>query len=317
MNSTHSISVPAQFIALLATALIGATSTTSATAAPLTKDITFATVDGHALKLDLFMPKTVKTNAKKPPLVVFIHGGGWRNGSYKRCHTKWLTEYGFAVASVGYRLTDKAIFPAQVHDCKAAIRWLRAHGADYGYDATRIGVAGTSAGGYLALMMGVTGKASATNKAKNDRHELEGKVGEYLDQSSAVHAIVDYYGPSDFVLRSQNQPSKTESKDGSVYKLLGGPASKNLALAKLASPVFHVTKDDPPLLIIHGEKDTTVKPDQAKRMAEAYGQLKLDITLESAPGGGHGGSMYFKGKYRDIVAKFLRTHLMTTKKSNP
>lgn len=278
MNSTNTIRVPAKLIPLLATVIFVATTATAAppTSKP-TKDITFATVDGHALKLDLFMPKTVKTkvktNATKPPLVVFIHGGGWRNGSYKRCHTKWLTEYGYAVASVGYRLTDKAIFPAQVHDCKAAIRWLRAHAADYGYDATRIGVAGTSAGGYLALMMGVTGKAgkaSATSKAKNDKHELEGKVGEHLEQSSAVHAIVDYYGPSDFVLRSQNQPSKTESEDGSVYKLLGGPASKHIALAKLASPVFHVTKDDPPLLIIHGEKDTTVKPDQAKRMADVY-----------------------------------------------
>ncbi|MCA9072953.1 MAG: alpha/beta hydrolase, partial [Planctomycetaceae bacterium] len=252
-------------------------------------------------KLDLFLPDDVEN----PPLVVFIHGGGWRNGSYKRCLTPWLTEYGFAVASIGYRLSDKAKFPAQVHDCKAAVRWLRAHAKEYGYNADRIGVAGTSAGGHLALMLGVTA----------DEEKLEGDVGGNRDQSSRVQAVVDYYGPSDFVLRSKNQPRKTEPTDSPVHLLLGVAASKNLELAKLASPAFHVTKDDAPLLIIHGDKDSTVHLDQSERIVDEYQKLGLEVKLEIVPGGGHGGKAHFTPTYRKKVADFLRSHLQPSTKA--
>jgi acetyl esterase/lipase len=262
---------------------------------PAVADVVNATVDGHDLKLDLFLPDQVKN----PPLVVFIHGGGWRNNSYKKCLTPWLTDYGFAVASISYRLVDKAVFPAQVHDCKGAIRWLRAHASRYGYDASRIAVAGTSAGGYLALMMGVT----AGNA------ELEGEVGGHLDMSSRVAAIVDYYGPSDFILRSENQPNKTEKPGSPVHGLLGGPAGSMKATARFASPAFHVTADDPPLLIIHGDKDTTVKPDQSERMVQEYRRLGLPVRLQIVPNAGHGGDAHFAKPYREIVAAFLREQL--------
>lgn len=263
--------------------------------APPVRDVVFATPDAHELRMDLFLPK----GTDNPPLVVFIHGGGWRNNSYKKCLTPWLTEYGFAVASVGYRLSDTAKFPAQVHDCKAAVRWLRAHAGEYGYNADRIGVAGTSAGGHLALMLGVTGGID----------ELEGEVGGNGEQSSRVQAVVDYFGPSDFVLRSQNQPSKTEKPDSPVRLLLGVAASKNKRLAMFASPAYHVTQDDPPLLILHGDHDTTVHLDQSERMVEEYRKLRLDVTLEVVPGAGHGGSAHFTQEYRKKVADFLRRHL--------
>jgi acetyl esterase/lipase len=269
---------------------------------PPVRDVTFATPNSHALRLDLFLPK----DAKDPPLVVFIHGGGWRNNSYKRCLIPWLTEHGFAVASVGYRLSDQAKFPAQVHDCKAAVRWLRAHADQYGYNADRIGVAGTSAGGHLALMLGVTGGVD----------ELEGDVGGNSDQSSRVQAVVDYYGPSDFLLRSQNQPSKTEKPDSPVRQLLGVAASKDKELAKLASPAFHVTQGDPPLLIVHGERDKTVFLDQSKRMVEEYGKAGLDVTLVVVPGAGHGGAAHFTPAYRKKVADFLRSHLQPSVNSD-
>jgi acetyl esterase/lipase len=200
---------------------------------------------------------------------------------------------------VGYRLSQKAIFPAQIHDVKAAVRWLRAHAEDYGYDASRIGVAGTSAGGHLAALLGGSGGVEA----------LEGTVGEHLEQSSRVQAIVDYYGPTDFVLRSQNQPKKTEDPRGSVYGLLGGKATERLDLARLASPAYHVSKDDPPLLIIHGDKDTTVCMDQSQRIADEYKRLGLDVTLEVVPEGGHGRGPYFEGEYRKKVIEFLNRHL--------
>lgn len=260
-----------------------------------TRDVVFATVDSQQLKLDLYLPQ----DAKQPPLVVFIHGGGWRNNSYKKCLTPWLTEHGFAVASIGYRLSDKAKFPAQVHDCKAAVRWLRAHADQYGYNADRVAAVGTSAGGHLALMLGVTG----------GQEELEGKVGRHPDQSSQVQAIVDYYGPSDFVLRSQNQPNKTEKPGSPVYELLGVAASKDQKLAKRASPAFHVSPDDPPLFIIHGEKDATVRLDQSERMVDEYRQAGLEVKLTIVPGAGHGGAVHFTAKYRKQVADFLSKHL--------
>lgn len=265
------------------------------TPAPTHANIVNAVVGGHELKLDLFLPRKVE----RPPLVVFIHGGGWRNNSYKKCLTPWLTDHGFAVASISYRLTDKAVFPAQIHDCKGAIRWLRAHAEKYGYDATRIGVAGTSAGGHLALLLGVT----------NGNRELEGQVGGHLDQSSRVDAIVDYYGPSDFILRSQNQPQKTEPPGAPVRALLGGPVRERMKRARLASPAFHVSTDDPPLLIIHGEKDTTVKLDQSERMLAEYRQRELSAELVIVPSAGHGGDAHFQPAYRERVAQFLRRHL--------
>lgn len=272
---------------------------TPARAEPPLRDIVFATVDEHKLRLDLYLPK----DPKNPPLVVFIHGGGWRNNSYKKCHVPWLTEHGFAVASIGYRLTDKAIWPAQIHDCKAAVRWLRANAKTYGYDASRIAAAGTSAGGHLALMLGVSGGID----------KMEGKVGGHFDQSSRVQAVVDYYGPSDFVLRSMNQPVKTENPDSPVRLLLGVPASKNKELAKFASPAFHVTKDDAPLLIVHGEKDRTVFMDQSERMLNEYRKAGLDVTLEIVPGGGHGGKAHFTPEYRRKVADFFTKHLRSSK----
>jgi acetyl esterase/lipase len=263
------------------------------------RDIVFATVDSHKLQLDLFLPEGVRN----PPLVVFIHGGGWRNGSYKACRVKWLTQHGYAVASIGYRLTDKATFPAQVFDCKGAVRWLRAHAGTYGYNADRIGVAGTSAGGHLALMLGVTG---------GDK-ELEGEVGGNLDHSSKVQAVVDYFGPADLVLRSKSQPEKTDLPDAPVRLLLGGPVSEKLELARQASPAFQVTAGDAPLLIIHGDKDQTVHLAQSRRMADAYKKQGLHVAFEVVAGAGHGGNAHFTRRYQTRVVRFLNGHLKESK----
>lgn len=267
----------------------------SSQAGDVTKDIVFASPGGHDLKLDLSMPVGVKN----PPLVVFVHGGGWRGGNKSGVKTPWLVDEGFALASISYRLTDVAAMPAQVHDCKAAVRWLRAHADEYGYNAEKIGAVGTSAGGYLVLMMGVTDGVGS----------LEGDVGGNLDQSSQVQAVVDFYGASDFILRSQNQPKQTEEPKGKVTLLLGGAVQKNLDKARLASPVFHITPDDPPLMIVHGKKDTTVLFGQSERMAAAYNKAGLDLTFCPVPKGGHGGNEFFQGQNRTAVVKFLNANL--------
>ena len=259
------------------------------------RDLVFATVGSQELRLALFIPES----AKNPPLVVYIHGGGWSQGSYKSCPICWLTQEGFAVASVSYRLSNVAKFPAQIHDVKAAVRWLRAHAPDYGYDAERIAVSGSSAGAYLALMMGLT----------NSDGDLEGSVGDHADQSSRVDAIIDYFGPTDFVLRSKNQPRKTEYRFSSVRRLLGARASQNVELAAYASPAYKVDGAAPPLLIFHGSRDSTVYLDQSERMAEEYRKAGRDVTLEVIEGAGHGGEEFFTEKYRRVVVDFLNTHL--------
>ena len=143
----------------------------------VSRDIEFAKVDGHSLKLDLYRPE----GATSPPLIVWVHGGAWRAGSKNSMPLGELVKRGYAIASVDYRLSPVAKFPAQVHDCKAAIRFLRAKAKQYDFDASQIGIAGSSAGGHLVAEIGVT----------NGHPKLEGTVGAHLDQSSSVQAIVD------------------------------------------------------------------------------------------------------------------------------
>lgn len=238
------------------------------------KDIVFAEPDGVKLLLNLYLPKSVES----PPLVMFIHGGGWKNGNRNGCKLAWLAEHGYAVASIEYRLSQEALFPAQIHDCKGALRWLRAHAEEFGYNGSGVVVGGSSAGGHLALLMGTSGEVKV----------LEGKTGEDASQSSRVQGIIDFYGPSDFVKRSENHPAKTDHPEGGVYKLLGGPVKENLEATRVASPVTYISKDDPPLLILHGTKDRTVFFDQSEIMRDAYLAKELDVTLHAVPGAGHG-----------------------------
>lgn len=234
---------------------------------------------------------------KKPPLVVYIHRGSWLRGSRKQSPVQWLTEEGFALARISYRFSDRALFPAQIHDAKATLRWLRAHQGKYGYDATRVGVCGTSAGGHLAVLLGTSGGVT----------ELEGTVGAHLQQSSRVQAIVDWYGPADFVLRSKTQPKHNEP-GASSYQLLSGAPAEKVKLARLASGVTHVTADDPPLLILHSDKDTTVLLDQLERLRDVYKQAGLAVALQVIPGGPRDtAASFFTGESRkQVVAAISR-----------
>ena len=258
-------------------------------------DIEFAVVDGHSLKLDLYLPKDVKS----PPLVLWIHGGGWHAGSKSSCGIKWMTEHGFAVASTSYRLTDKAIFPAQINDCKAALRWLRANKSKYGYSTEKVGVAGSSAGGMLAALMGTSGGVKA----------LEGEVGGNINQSSRVDAVIDFYGASDFILRSKTQPHRANKPGSVVFKLLGGGADKKVDLAKMASAAYHVSSDDPPMLVFHGDKDNTVLLDQSLKIQEVYKSAKLPLDLHILKGAGHGGKQFYSEENKDRMIAFLNKHL--------
>ncbi len=237
-------------------------------------DIRFAQPGGVELLLNLHMPKGIEN----PPLLMFIHGGGWMNGDRNRCRLEWVAQHGYAVASIEYRLSSEALFPAQIHDCKGALRWLRAHQTEYGYDASKVVVGGTSAGGHLAALMGTSGDVAV----------LEGGTAGHADQSCRVQGVIDYYGPSDFVKRSENQPSKTDHPKGGVYQLIGGPVKENLEAARVASPVTYLSSDDPPFLILHGDADNTVFLDQSELLAQRCKEIGIDVRLHIEPDGGHG-----------------------------
>lgn len=234
------------------------------------RNLSYLPDDHPRHKLDLYLPK----DGKNLPLVVWIHGGGWQNGSKERCPALPLVAKGFAVASINYRLTDVACFPAQIEDCKAAIRWLRAHASKYGYDPKRIGVWGASAGGHLVALLGTSGGVK----------ELEGKEG-HLDQASNVQAVCDWFGPTDFtgmISREVNNPN------GAVFKLLGGPISEKKELARLASPVQFVDKDDPPFLIMHGDEDRLVPVRQSELLHEKLKEAGVASELVVVKGAAHG-----------------------------
>lgn len=241
------------------------------------RDVAYVT-DGHERqKLDLYLLPEQRTPR---PMVVWIHGGGWRGGDKSNCPARFLLEHGYHVASINYRLSHHATFPAQIHDCKAAIRWVRANAAKHGIAPEKIGVWGSSAGGHLVALLGTSGRVA----------ELEGKLGESGD--SRVQAVVDYYGPTD-LLKMNEQAGELGTLDHDApaspeSKLLGGPLQHQVELARQASPLAYVSNDDPPFLIVHGDKDPLVPVQQSQQLHELLEKAGVDSTLVVVEGGKHG-----------------------------
>jgi acetyl esterase/lipase len=193
-----------------------------------------------------------------------------------------LVSDGYAVASVEYRLSQAATFPAQIEDCKGAIRWLRANAAKYDLDPKHVGAWGSSAGGHLVALLGTSG----------DVAELEGTVGGNLDQSSRVQAVCDWFGPTDFTqIAAQSLPTSLldhDAPDSPEARLIGGPIQKNKDKAARANPITYITADDPPFLIMHGDQDNLVPLGQSELLLAALQQAGVPATLHTIKGAGHG-----------------------------
>jgi acetyl esterase/lipase len=261
-------------------------------------NLEYAKVDGISLKLDLLMP--AKKTDVKPALVVFFHGGSWRGGSKKTCHVGWLTHHGYAVASVDYRLSGQAKFPALVHDCKGAIRWLRANADKYGINAERICAAGASAGGLLSTLVATSGGIKA----------LEGTVGGNLDQSSRVQSALGMFCPTDLYYNATAEKERCDQSNCPLYQLLGGKPSERLGMAKLASATAHVTKDDPPVILLYGTADKSlVKPLHGERLKARYDKAGLDATYQLIEGAGHGGPQYRDKERSKLILDLLKKTL--------
>lgn len=283
---------------LLSLPLFAFLSLVSAQAGPAKtiKDLSYVTNGHDQQKLDLYLPEN-----PKGPLLVCIHGGAWQGGSKNNAEGLEMLAHGYAVANIEYRFSQHAIFPAQIEDCKAAIRWLRAHAADYGYDPERVGAWGGSAGGHLVALLATTGQTKVFD------------VGEHLDQSSAIQCGIDLFGPTDFP--DWKPPGKTplvqRGGPGScLEQLFGGPIDDKMELAKLASPLTWVSREAAPLYILHGTKDPLVGLEQSQIFTDKLKSVGAEVRLEIIKGAGHGGLLFIADNRPKRAAEFLNSHLL-------
>lgn len=261
------------------------------------RDLVYVKGGHERHKLDLYLPE----KADGPlPLIIWVHGGGWQNGSKDGCPPLrgGYVERGYAVASINYRLSGHAVFPAQIEDCKAAIRWLRAHAKQYGLDPKRFGVWGASAGGHLVALIGTSG----------DVKEFD--VGANLDQSSRVQAVCDYYGPTDFTVFVTTPGYESHAADSSPEaKLLGGAVMQNKDKAARVNSITYVTADDPAFLIVHGDRDKTVPLNQSQLLFDSLKKSKVSAHFHTIHGAGHGGPGFIGKNIDDMVSAFFDTRL--------
>ena len=267
------------------------------------RDLEYARIGNDSLELDLYLPE-----GEGPfPLIIWVHGGGWTSGnkalSPNGPQLRQITR-GYAVASINYRLSQQAKFPAQIEDCKAAARWLRAHAGEYNLDPGRFAAWGSSAGGHLAALMGTSAGVA----------ELEGSGGN-PGHSSRVQAVVDWFGPTDLLKMSTDSlpfPCNVLDHDSpfSPESLLIGCAIQTCPnKTEPANPIRYVSADDPPFLIMHGDHDCLVGPPQSQRLHDALAAAGVEATLKFIAGAGHGGSEFDDAENRKLVDDFFAEHL--------
>jgi acetyl esterase/lipase len=247
-------------------------------------------------KLDLFLPD--QTN-QPLPLIIWVHGGAWQAGSKDNCPALRLVAQGYAVASINYRLSQHAVFPAQIEDCKAAVRWLRAHAKEYSLDPNHFGAWGSSAGGHLVALLGTTGDTQEFDRGSN------------LEFSSRVQAVVNFFGPAELTrMGEQSGPNSRmdhNAADSPESKLIGGAVQQNKEKAAKASPISYVSKSDPPMLLVHGDADPVVPHQQSEALHAALKKAGVETTLRIVKGAGHGNG--FGPDVQALVARFFELHL--------
>jgi len=267
------------------------------------RDITYAVVGESTLAFDLYMPARID---HAPPLIVWVHGGAWQFGSRESVEVIDLVQHGFAIASVSYRLTPVAPFPAQIHDIKGAVRYLRANAAQYGFDGSRIVVGGPSAGAHLAALVAVT----------NGSAYHEGTIGGFRESSSDVQALVSYFGASNLTsILNQSTPFGLGVRIPSLELLLGGPIEERGTLAREASPVFYVDENDPPMYLLHGDQDPQMPINQTHELHGAAKSAGIRVVFDVVHGARHGGPEFYLPSRTADVAAFLHEVLASSKTS--
>ncbi|MBB5352395.1 acetyl esterase/lipase [Haloferula luteola] len=255
--------------------------------------------NGHTRQtLDLYLPD--QPAEKALPLLVYIHGGGWMSGTKQEglgvAEILTATRQ-YAVASINYRLIQDALWPAQLDDCKAAIRFLRAHADTYGIDPDRIAVMGSSAGGHLATLLGTT----------SGEKSQEGAIGAFPTTSSKVKAVVDFFGPSNFeTFYGEDVDFLEASRSSLAVRLLGTSDEEILRNARRASPTTWISPQDPPVFIAHGTRDTIVPFAQSAELETKLKAAGIEAHLIAIEGAGHG---FASPELNRRVKAFLDRHL--------
>ncbi|HTR43508.1 MAG TPA: alpha/beta hydrolase [Pseudomonadales bacterium] len=260
--------------------------------AVLIKDIPYASHPTTNQNFNLYLPRD--NDAQPFPLVVWIHGGAWMSGSKEWDNVKYLVRDGYAIASIDYRYTTEAPFPAQIQDCNAALNFILAHAANYGVDASRFVVAGGSAGGHLALMLGLA----------------RGQKEFGADPAVKPVAILDFFGPTD-LNRMKSDLEAIHSQKGlellqdAGSKLLGASLDEDAEKAKKASPINYVSATAPPVLIIQGGKDNLVPLAQSERLHAALDKAGVKNQLIVVDDAGHDGPLFSTPEVQSKVTHFL------------
>ena len=271
------------------------------------RDISYVPNGDAAQKLDLYLPE--KPAERPLPLIVHIHGGGWMGGNKFPCPVVGMVAKGYAVASVEYRFSQKAKFPAQIQDCQAAIRWLRANNKQHNIDPERLGAVGGSAGGHLSALVGTAGGKNAF-----------APIGGNEDQSDRVQAVCDIFGPANFTTVMQQADDdknvrnifKFNSPSDPYSQLIGVSLEGNKEKTDAVSPVNYVSKDTPPILILHGTHDALVPLAQSEEFADALKEKGVPVWLQKLPGSGHGGGGFAKPAIVNLMQNFFDKHLKGT-----
>ena len=265
-------------------------------------DINYAGNNHEYNNMDIYFPEL---NKKKYPVVITIYGSAWKSnrskaGKYiKEKLIKPLLDTGFAVVSINHRSSSDAIFPAQIHDVKASVRFIRANADKYNFDQNFIGITGSSSGGHLSAIAGTTSYVDS----------MEGNVGNYVDYQSHVNAVVDWFGPTDFLIMDECGSRITHNNPDSPESLLiGNPIQDYKKDVMLANPITYISKKTPPFLIIHGMLDLTVPPCQSEVLHEALKENNLESNLILIEDGKHG-PLVFKKKYIDLMTDFFINEL--------
>ena len=254
---------------------------------------------GASRSLDLYLPRRAKKKNSAPlPLVIWIHGGGWRAGDKKNGPFKQLINAGFAVASINYRLSQEAHFPAQIEDCKTAVIFLKKHAKRFNIDPNRVGVWGASAGGHLAALLGAT-----SGSRKFESRSVDNSV------NSDVQAVCDWFGPIDLLKLVKYDAEEGEYKVHPIVdQLLGVTGVRRVDAAREASPLTYLTAKMPPVLIMHGDRDRLVPIEQSKIFIARLKELDVDSRLKVVSGG-HG-IPGFGLRQRAEVVRFFERCLM-------
>lgn len=266
-------------------------------------DVKYVPDGDEAQSLDIYFPEN---RAEKPlPLLIWIHGGGWSGGSKAEMPFLKQLERGYVTASIEYRFSQKAKFPAQIQDCQAAIRWLRANADKYSIDPERIGVSGASAGGHLSALVATSGGKRAFPM-----------IGDNQQQSDRVQAVCDIFGPTDFwtVIAQADADKNVKNifkwNNGDPYsKLIDGKLGEDKEKCDAVSPVRYVSKDNPPFLILHGDFDTLVPYAQSLELRDLLDKAGVEVTLQRLPGAGHGGPAFGLPAIARLTTSFFDKHL--------